>query len=309
MEYPVSQPDVGQHQIHNRKTILILGATGMLGHMLVRVLSRTHLITGTISTAYDQNDKVHRVLPRPQCIDQLDVTDFTEVDIVIRQVKPDVILNCVGLIKHKMDMRRVLDAIRINSVFPHQLAEICTTLGVRLIHFSTDCVFAGTPGVKRLTDTPDAVDVYGSTKRLGEVKFGTSLTLRTSFIGRQLAGDEELIEWALSQRGQTISGYQNAIYSGLTTRALSSVVAQVIDQCPDLVGLYQVASSPISKFDLLSELNMRMRLGMTIERNTKFECDRTLDGSEFSKVTGIQVPSWEAMLNELCQDQAFYDQP
>jgi len=302
----MAQPDLPKHQAGTRKRVLVFGVTGMLGHMLVRVLSQTHSIFGTISTLYDQHKRIDRLLPKSQCIDQLDVTELLKVDSLIRNVQPDVVLNCVGLIKHKMDKRRILDAVVINSVFPHQLAEICTNLGVRLIHFSTDCVFAGTPGVKRLTDVPDAVDVYGSTKRLGEVTYGTSLTLRTSFIGRQIAGDEELIEWALSQRGQTISGYQNAIYSGLTTRALSDVVAQVIDQCPELIGLFQVASTPISKFDLLSKLNVRLRLGMTINRNTAFECDRTLDGSEFSKITGIQVPSWESMLSELCEDQAFY---
>lgn len=304
----MAQPDLPKHQAGTRKRVLVLGVTGMLGHMLVRVLSQTHSIFGTISTSYDQNKKIDRLLPKSQCIDQLDVTDLFKVDTVIRNVQPDVVLNCVGLIKHKMDERRILDAVIVNSVFPHRLAEICTNMGVRLIHFSTDCVFAGTPGVKRLTDVPDAVDVYGSTKRLGEITYGTSLTLRTSFIGRQITGDEELIEWALSQRGQTISGYQNAIYSGLTTRALSDVVAQVIDQCPELIGLFQVASTPISKFDLLSELNVRLRLGMTINRNTTFECDRTLDGSEFSQTTGIQVPSWESMLSELCDDQAFYVQ-
>lgn len=304
----MAQPDLPKHQAGTRKRVLVLGVTGMLGHMLVRVLSQTHSIFGTISTSYDRNKEIDRLLPKSQCIDQLDVTDLLKVDSVIRNVQPDVVLNCVGLIKHKMDERRILDAVIVNSVFPHRLAEICTNRGVRLIHFSTDCVFAGTPGLKRLTDVPDAVDVYGSTKRLGEVSYGTSLTLRTSFIGRQIVGDEELIEWALSQRGQTISGYQNAIYSGLTTRALSDVVAQVIDQCPELIGLFQVASTPISKFDLLSELNVRLRLGMTIHRNTTFECDRTLDGSEFSKTTGIQVPSWESMLSELCDDQAFYVQ-
>jgi len=306
VENQVSQYDVGQFEIGKRKTILILGVTGMLGHMLVRVLSKTHSVIGTISTSYEQVKSIDRLLPKSQVIERLDINDFSRVDSVIRHVQPDIVLNCVGLIKQKMDDRRILDAIIINSVFPHQLAEVCTILRVRLIHFSTDCVFAGTPGVKRLTDVPDAVDVYGSTKRLGEVNYGTSLTLRTSIVGRQIVGTESLIEWALSQRGQTISGYQNAIYTGLTTRALSDVVAQVIDQCPDLVGLFQVASTPISKLDLLSELNMRLQLGMTINPDTALECDRTLDGSEFSNVTGIQVPTWDSMLGELCEDQAFY---
>jgi len=297
-----------ENQASSRKTILVLGATGMLGHMLVRVLSQTHSVIGTISTPYGETKKIDRLLPKSQCIELFDVADFSRVDSAIRQLRPDVVLNCVGLIKQKLNQYRLLDAIVINSVFPHQLAELCTAIGIRLIHFSTDCVFTCTPGMKRLVDTPDAVDVYGTTKRLGEVDYGTSLTLRTSFIGRQITGDEELVEWAISQRGQTISGYQNAIYTGLTTRGLSDVVAKVIDQCPDLIGLFQVASTPISKFDLLSELNVRLHLDITINPNTSFKCDRTLDGSEFSKVTDIQVPPWESMLSELCEDQAFYVQ-
>jgi dTDP-4-dehydrorhamnose reductase len=293
----------------NRRTILILGATGMLGHMLARVLSPLHSVVGTISTPYDQTKKIDQLLPRDRCIDLLDITDWPRVEVILRKWRPDFVLNCVGLIKHKMNKRQTLDAILINSVFPRQLARSCTELGIRLIHFSTDCVFAGRPGVKGLTDVPDAVDIYGVTKRLGEVDYGSSLTLRTSFIGRQIVGNEELIEWAISQSGHVVNGFRRAIYSGLTTRALSDVVARVINQFPNLVGLYQVASSPISKFDLLSELNMRLRLGMTINPDDSFECDRTLDGSEFSKVTGIQVPSWDAMLSELCSDQAIYGEP
>ena len=232
--------------------------------------------------------------------------DFVKVERTIRHWQPDVVVNCVGLIKHKMDDSRVLDAVLINSVFPHQLARLCDELKTRLIHFSTDCVFAGTPGVKRLTDIPNATDVYGTSKRLGEVGYGTSLTLRTSIVGRQISGTEALFEWIISQRGKDVNGFKNAIYSGLTTRALSEVVQQVIERHSNLVGLYQVASLPITKFDLISHLNDVLRLNITINPDTKFECDRTLDGSDFGRVTGIQVPSWNEMLSDFCSDQAFY---
>ena len=288
------------------KSVLVLGAAGMLGHMLVRTLSDSHRVVGTTSHAFGHSGKLTEILPRDRCVDLLDVRDFVKVERTIRDWQPDVVVNCVGLIKHKMDDDCVLDAVLINSVFPHQLARLCDELKTRLIHFSTDCVFAGTPGVKRLTDIPDATDVYGTTKRLGEVGYGTSLTLRTSFVGRQIVGAEELVEWVISQRSGQITAYKNAIYSGLTTRALSDVVQQIIDRQPNLVGLYQVASSPITKFDLISHLNDKLRLDITVNPDTKFECDRTLDGSDFGRVTGIQVPSWEEMLSELCSDQAFY---
>jgi dTDP-4-dehydrorhamnose reductase len=239
-------------------------------------------------------------------VDLLDVRDFVKVEHTIRTWQPDVVVNCVGLIKHKMDSVSVLDAVLINSAFPHQLARLCNELKTRLIHFSTDCVFDGTPGVKRLTDIPNATDLYGTTKRLGEVDCGTSLTLRTSFIGRQIVGAEELVEWIISQRSGQITAYKNAIYSGLTTQALSEVVRQIIERHSNLVGLFQVASSPITKFDLISHLNDKLQLEITINPDTKFECDRTLDGSDFGRVTGIQVPSWDEMLSEFCSDQAFY---
>ena len=298
--------DSSSQQPPDAKSILVLVAAGMLGHMLVRTLSDSHRVIGTTSHAFGHSGKLAEILPRARCVDLLDVRDFVKVERTIRDWQPDVVVNCVGLIKHKMDDDRVLDAVLINSAFPHQLARLCNELKTRLIHLSTDCVFAGTPGVKRLTDTPDATDVYGTTKRLGEVGYGTSLTLRTSFVGRQIVGAEELVEWVISQRSGQITAYKNAIYSGLTTRALSDVVQQIIDRQPNLVGLYQVASSPITKFDLISHLNDKLRLDITINPDTKFECDRTLDGSDFGRVTGIQVPSWKEMLSEFYSDQAFY---
>ena len=298
--------DSSSQQPPDAKSIVVLGAAGMLGHMLVRTLSDSHCLIGTTSHAFADAGKLAEILPRDRCVDLLDVRDFVKVERTIRHWQPEVVVNCVGLIKHKMDDSRVLDAVLINSVFPHQLARLCDELKTRLIHFSTDCVFAGTPGVKRLTDIPNATDVYGTSKRLGEVGYGTSLTLRTSIVGRQISGTEALFEWIISQRGKDVNGFKNAIYSGLTTRALSEVVRQVIERHSNLVGLYQVASLPITKFDLISHLNDVLRLNITINPDTKFECDRTLDGSDFGRVTGIQVPSWNEMLSDFCSDQAFY---
>ena len=298
--------DSSSQQLTDAKSILVLGAAGMLGHMLVRTLSDSHRVIGTTSHAFGYSGKMGEILPKDRCVDSLDVRDFVTVEHTIRDWQPDVVVNCVGLIKHKMNDDRVLDAVLINSAFPHQLARLCDKLKTRLIHFSTDCVFAGTPGVKRLTDIPNATDIYGTTKRLGEVGYGTSLTLRTSFVGRQIVGAEELVEWVISQRSGQIVAFKNAIYSGLTTRALSEVVRQIIEQHSTLVGLYQVASAPISKFDLISHINDKLQLDITITPDNEFKCDRTLDGSNFGRVTGIQVPSWDDMLSEFCGDQAFY---
>jgi dTDP-4-dehydrorhamnose reductase len=292
---------------HKPQTVLVLGASGMLGHMLVRVLSEHHQVIGTTSSQYDSKSPLARILEKANWIDHVDVRNWQTVESAINHVKPNVLINCVGVIKQKMDSGNIKDAILINSLIPHQLAATCEKLDIRFIHFSTDCVFDGTPGIKYTSYTPNATDLYGTTKRLGEVNYAPSITLRTGFVGRQLSGAEGLFEWVLSQKGKAVSGYQNAIYSGLTTMALSRVIKQVIEVQPTLSGLYQVASNRINKFDLITQLNESLHLGLSIAKNTEFMCDRSMDGTEFTNLTNIHIPSWEEMLTEFAADQDFYN--
>ena len=289
------------------KRILIIGASGMLGHMLVRVLSPIHHVVGTTSSKYDQESPLARILDEDSWIDQVDVRNLSTVEEAIRGAKPEVVINCVGVIKQKMESSNIMDAILINSLVPHQLSKICTESNSKLIHFSTDCVFEGTPGVKKVNDVPNATDLYGSTKRLGEINYPPSLTLRTGFVGRQLSGAEGLFEWVRSQRGKTIDGYQKAIYSGFTAMALSRIIRQIIEEHEQLSGLHQVAGNHINKFDLITKLNEYLDLDLTIIRNTDFMCDRSMDGTEFTKLTDIAIPSWDDMLVEFAADQDFYN--
>jgi dTDP-4-dehydrorhamnose reductase len=302
---PASEQNAEEHK--KKQTILVIGASGMLGHMLVRVLSPHHRVIGTTSSKYDSRSPLARILSEKSWIDQIDVRNISTAELAIRTTKPDVVINCVGVIKQKMESSNIMDAILINSLVPHQLANLCEGAGSRFIHFSTDCVFEGTPGIKRTSDMPNATDLYGTTKRLGETNYAPALTLRTGFVGRQLAGSEGLFEWVRSQKGSTVSGYKNAIYSGLTTMALSRVVQQVIELHPSLTGLHQVASAKINKFDLITKLNECLHLNLTIAQNTDFMCDRSMDGTEFTNLTNIHIPSWDVMLAEFAADQDFYN--
>lgn len=288
------------------KTILVLGAFGMLGHMLVRTLTDSHQVVGTSSREKPDFRKLKGVLDRDSVFVGIDGRDFTQIKRVIDAVNPDVLVNCTGIVKQKMGVASTLDALLLNSVLPHQLLGYCITRGVRVLTFSTDCVFRGTPGLKNLGDTPDATDEYGMTKRLGELDDGSALTLRAPFVGRQLLGHESFFEWILMNRGRSVMGYKNAIYSGMTTKVLARIVQNIIVDHPSLGGLFQVASEPISKFDLIVGLNEIMNLGITVEPDTKFCCDRSLDGTAFSRATQIQVPSWFEMLDEFSKDQDFY---
>ena len=300
--------DVHQNARHVPiKRILIFGASGMLGHMLIRVMSPHHHVVGTTTSQYNPHSPLKRILSGDNLINLVDVRNLPTVENLIQKTKPDVIINCVGLIKQKMEADNSVDAIQLNSLFPHQLAEICHKSNIRLINFSTDCVFQGTSGIKRLSDTPNATDLYGLSKLLGEVNTWPSLTLRTSIVGRQLFGSESLFEWAISQRGTVVNGYKNAIYTGLTTLQLSQIIKRLIEDFPELSGIHQVASSPISKFELISKLNDYLTLNLGIEPETEFYCDRRLDGTAFNQLTNIDVPSWDEMLTEFSADQSFYE--
>jgi dTDP-4-dehydrorhamnose reductase len=288
------------------KTVLILGASGMLGHMLVRVLSPRHRVIGTTSSQYNAESPLAKLLDRESWIGGIDVRSLNQVDELVREIQPDVVINCVGVIKQKMESSNITDAITINSLFPHHLANLCQSQNSRLIHFSTDCVFEGTPGMKMVSDTPNATDLYGTTKRLGEVDYGDSITIRSSIVGAQIVGTESLFQWAISQKGKKIKGFTGALYSGLTTMTMSKVILEIVDNFPQLSGIQQIASEAITKHDLLRKLNAALGLNLDICPDNTIIYDRTLDGSEFVEQTGIRIPTWDEMIIEFAGDQAFY---
>ena len=288
------------------KTVLILGASGMLGHMLVRVLSPRHRVIGTTSSHYKAESPLAKLLDRESWIGGIDVRSLNQVDELVREIQPDVVINCVGVIKQKMESSNITDAITINSLFPHHLANLCQSQNSRLIHFSTDCVFEGTPGMKMVSDTPNATDLYGTTKRLGEVDYGDSITIRSSIVGAQIVGTESLFQWAISQKGKKIKGFTGALYSGLTTMTMSKVILEIVDNFPQLSGIQQIASEAITKHDLLRKLNAALGLNLDICPDNTIIYDRTLDGSEFVEQTGIRIPTWDEMIIEFAGDQAFY---
>jgi dTDP-4-dehydrorhamnose reductase len=176
-----------------------------------------------------------------------------------------------------------------------------------VIFFSTDCVFSGKRGRYSEADTPDPIDLYGRSKLLGEVQEAPHLTIRCSIIGRELSASTGLIEWFLSQRGREIQGFSKAIYSGLTTRALCQLLMDLLEKRCDLSGIWHIASEPISKFDLLGRLVAPLGLGIQIHENVTFECDRSLDSTQFTKETGLRIPSWEEMLADLVEDAKNYE--
>ena len=287
--------------------ILILGAGGMLGHMACRVLSARHEVFGTARQWHDPAAPLARFLPAERWIGGVDAFRFDTVLAALATVRPDAVINCVGVVKQLKEAKDPLISIECNALLPHRLAAACAAAGAKLVHLSTDCVFSGRRGMYTEDDIPDPVDLYGRTKLVGETDLFGALTIRSSIIGRQLSGATGLVEWFISQRGGTVKGFSRAIYTGLTTAAMVRLIEQVLLEHPSLCGVWHVASTPVTKLDLLSDLNSRLGLGITIEPDDTFSCDRSLDATRFERQTGIKVPSWDEMLSELAADAPTYE--
>ncbi len=220
---------------------------------------------------------------------------------------PTVVINATGIIKQSKEASDPIPCLEINSLLPHRLALICQSEGIKLINISTDCVFSGSVGNYTEQSPMDAHDLYGQTKFLGEAQGKGVLTLRTSMIGRELETCYGLVEWFLAQKGKQCQGFTKAIFSGFTTLALCEVMAEIITNHSDLTGLYHVSSEPISKYDLLQQVNEIYDLKVKIEKETTFVCNRSLNSSRFQRETGWQPTSWQTMITQMHQDPTPYD--
>jgi dTDP-4-dehydrorhamnose reductase len=240
-------------------------------------------------------------------ISSVSIEDHAVVRESIEIVRPDVVINAVGIIKQLPDSKNVITTLTVNSIFPHRLAELSAEFGFRLITLSTDCVFSGSQGNYSEDDTPDATDLYGKSKNLGEVTAENCLTLRTSIIGHELGTSHSLVDWFLSNRGGKVNGYANAIYSGFPTVVFAGIIDNLIRHQRELFGLYHVSSDPIGKYDLLRLIDERYGSHIEIERFEDFRIDRSLDSTRFRNETGFSPLSWPEMIDLMAADAQIYD--
>jgi dTDP-4-dehydrorhamnose reductase len=278
--------------------ILILGGAGMLGHQLWRRLYKDHEVWVSLRKPLSHYSG-HGLFEPVRTLSGVDVTNADALLGAFRTARPEAVVNCVGIIKQLKEATIPLLSLAVNSVLPHQLAQMCSAAGARLIHISTDCVFSGRKGNYMEDDVSDAEDLYGRTKFLGEVHEPRCLTLRTSIIGRELETNSGLIEWFLSQTGKKIKGFRRAIYTGFTTHELARVIEGVLVKHAAIGGLWHVSSDPINKYDLLTIAKSAFAWVGDIVPDDTFACDRSLNSSKFREEINYQPPSWKAMLEEL----------
>lgn len=278
--------------------VLVLGASGMLGNAMVRVLGKQPewQVFGTMRS--DGGRRYFTSTENDRLISGVDVEQIDSLVKVFSQVRPDVVVNCIGLVKQLADAKDPLLALPINALLPHRLERLCELAGARLVHMSTDCVFSGQRGRYAETDLPDAIDLYGRSKLLGEVTGNRSITLRTSIIGHELQSQHALINWFLAQEGRCF-GHRKAIFSGFPTVVLAEIIRDVIIPRDDLAGVFHVAAEPISKYDLLKLVAETYGKEIEIIPDDSVVIDRSLDSSRFNKISGFVPPSWPAMIAKM----------
>jgi dTDP-4-dehydrorhamnose reductase len=286
--------------------VLILGGGGMLGHKLAQTLRDDFDIWTTLRGAPEGYAR-YGIFDAAKTVSGVDVLSFDTVSDAIARVRPQAVINCVGIIKQLPTAQDPVLNLTINSLLPHRLQRLCVAGGARLIHISTDCVFNGRKGMYTEDDPSDALDLYGRTKFLGETAGPGALTIRSSIIGRELSTASGLVEWFLSQRGRAVEGYTRAIYTGFTTLEMSRIIRSVLVSHADLQGTVQVSSEPINKYDLLVLLRKAYGLDMEITPNDRVRIDRSLDSTRFRARTGFVPSSWPAMIEEMAADPTPYD--
>jgi len=280
-----------------KKKVLILGATGMLGHTLM-----LHLIQNKKVEVYGTTRKLKSFKNYNKFnykLIKLDVSNFSNLERCIKRIKPDYVINCIGIIKQKISSKMKKNIILINSILPNFLNFLSFKNNLNLILISTDCVFNGKSGNYDEKKKPNALDIYGLSKSRGEVLSANSLILRTSIIGHELSTNLSLMDWFLKSNG-SVQGYKKAFFSGVTTLELSKLIEKILFKKFEN-GLFNIGGDKISKFDLLLKIKEIYGKNIDIYSTNNFKIDRSLNSFKFYNNFKFKKKSWKNMLKELNQ--------
>ncbi len=281
--------------------VLVLGGSGMLGHKLVHCWRDRFDVWTTFRHSASSFEK-YGFYEKRKIFENVQAENFDSVLRVLAELKPDVVVNCIGLIKQLKESKSIIPTLTLNSIFPHRLALACEVAGARMITLSTDCVFSGEKADYKEDDVADAIDLYGRSKFLGEVTAANCLTVRTSIIGRELGSAHSLVEWFLSNQNKIVKGFRKAIYTGFPTVVFADILADIIEKQPDLSGVWHISSDPINKFDLLNLIKEAYQVNIGIEPFDDFAIDRSLNSDKFREATGFAPQSWENMIEQMAAD-------
>ena len=282
-----------------KKRVLVLGASGMLGSAVLRWFAQfaDYDVFGSVRSLSSVSNLQGKV-GNAQFVPGVDVDSLDSLTRLFATVRPDVVINCIGIVKQLSEADDPLIAIPINALLPHRLARLSEVAGARFVHMSTDCVFSGKKGNYLESDTPDAYDLYGRSKLLGEVDYPNAITLRTSIIGHELAGARSLIDWFLSQ-DKVVKGFKNAVFSGFPTVEIARIIHEFVIPNPHLHGLYHLSAEPINKFALLDTVAKVYGKDIVIKPDETLVIDRSLNSDRFRSTTGFRPEPWPELIKRM----------
>lgn len=294
--------------LKEKLNILVLGATGMLGHAIFKHFSAAcnYNVYGTVRTKHSKLVKFFNSEEMNNLIDGINAENFDSFIRAFEISNPDVVINCIGIIKHLPESTDRYKSININSFLPHHLAKLCAVANARFLQISTDCVFDGKKGNYKEFDNANAEDLYGKTKYLGEVDYPNAITLRTSIIGHELNSNVSLVDWFLTQHDR-VNGYVNAIYTGFPTYEIANIVEKFVIPNPQLHGLYHLSSEPINKYDLLALIAEIYKKDISINKSDEFVLDRSLNSDIFREKLSFMPKSWVELVKLMHQKFVTYD--
>ena len=270
----------------------------MLGYTLLRyfVQSTDKIVRGSVrNTSALEGMKPELV---KKCILLKNIDSDVYLSKELENFKPDVVINCIGIIKQKVESKNILRSIQINSLLPHRLDNICSSINSRLIHISTDCVFSGKKGDYHEDDVCDAEDIYGRSKLLGEVASSNAITIRTSIIGHELKSSNGLLNWFLEQEGD-VNGFKRAVFSGLPTIELAEVIDRYIIPNQQINGIFNLSAEPISKLELLKLIKTVYKRNTTINTDSSVVLDRSLNSTKFTNYFSYKAPNWPSLVAKM----------
>ena len=282
--------------------LLILGSNGLLGNTLTKYFFEKNNYE-TFGFLRDSSKlKFFKSEHNSRLIIIQDILNINDLRRKIKELMPDVIINCIGQTNKikGQNLNNIENYINLNSLFPFRLKEICSEIKSRLIHFSSDCVFSGTNGFYSEKDNPDPTDIYGKSKLLGELDNENIITIRKSVIGHELDSKKGLLEWFLNHEG-IVEGYKEAIFSGLTVLELARIIDMYILPNKDIKGIIHLSGDPISKYDLLKIIANQYNKIINIEPNEDIKIDRSLNSDHFKNLTGYKSEPWPLLVKSMEQ--------
>ena len=287
--------------------VLILGASGMISFAVYNHLAKNKNFKVIGTTTNNEAIKFNETQNRSHSLILFNFIKDKNIDRIIKEILPNVIINCIGVVKQSLLISNEINTIYLNSILPHKLSLIAQKYSIKLIHISTDCVFSGKKGSYLERDNPDPIDLYGRTKLIGETIKNDDLTLRTSLVGHELLTNNGLLEWFLLQEKECI-GFKNAFFSGLSTIAFAKILESILLSEQKIAGLYHVSSNIISKHNFLKKVNLIYKKDIKIIEENSFNINRSLDSSSLQKKINYKVDTWDTMIKEMFKERFLYVQ-